>query len=60
MIPGSREDVDRTIEETIMRDSKAHSGASGTGISGIARNYAAYQRWILAMHERSKYTVATF
>ena len=60
MIPGSREDVDRTIEETIMRDSKAHSGASGTGISGITRNYAAYQRWILAMHERSKYTAATF
>ena len=46
-----------------MRDSKAHSGASGTGISGITRNYAAYQRWILLildMHERSKYTAATF
>jgi len=60
MIPGSREDVDRTIEETIMRDSKAHSGASGTGISGITRNYAAYQRWILAMHGRSKYTAHHF
>jgi len=61
MIPGSREDVNRTIiEETIMRDSKAHSGASGTGISGITRNYAAYQRWISAMHEISKYTAATF
>jgi len=63
MIPGFREDVDRTTEETIMRDSKTYSGASGTGISGITRNYAAYQRWILLildMHERSKYTVATF
>jgi len=44
----------------IMRDSKTHIGASGTGISGITRNYAAYQRWILAKHERSKYTAATF
>jgi len=47
MISGSRENSDRTIEETNVRDSKAHSGASGKGISGIIRNYAAYQRWIL-------------
>ena len=60
MIPGSREDVDRTIEETIMRDSKAHSGATGTGISGITRNYAAYQHWISAMHEIEVYSCNIF
>ena len=44
MVPGSRTDVDKTMEETFMKHSKSHGGASGAGISGITRNYAAYQR----------------
>ena len=46
-IPGNRCAVDKTMEETFMRHAKSRSrsGGSGTGISGIAGNYDAYQRW---------------
>ena len=45
-IPGNRCAVDKTMEETFMKHAKSRSGAggSGTGISGIAGNYDAYQR----------------
>ena len=59
-IPGNRADVDKTMEETFMKDSKSHGGASGAGITGIQRNYDAYQRWVRTRHERSKYLSATY
>lgn len=60
-IPGNRCAVDKTMEETFMKHAKSRSGAggSGTGISGIAGNYDAYQRWVRTTHERSKYVEAT-
>ena len=58
-IPGSRVDVDKTMEETFMKHSKSHGGASGAGLTGITRNYDAYQRWVRTKHERSKYLSAT-
>ena len=60
-IPGSRCAVDKTMEETFMRHAKSKGGAGGgsVGISGITQNYAAYQRWIASMSERSKYMEMT-
>ena len=58
-IPGCRTDVDKTMEETFMKQSKSHGGASGKGLSGITRNYEAYQRWVWTTHERAKYLAAT-
>ena len=58
-IPGSRGDVDKTMEETFMKQSKSNGGASGAGITGIQRSYDAYQRWVRTTHERSKYLNAT-
>ena len=43
-----------------MKHSKSHGGASGAGNSGITRNNAAYQRWVLTTHEQSQYLAATF
>ena len=40
-IPGCRTDVDKTMEETSVQQSKSHGGASGKGLSGIKRNYEA-------------------
>ena len=56
-IPGNRCEVDKTMEETLMKNSKSRGGAGGSsaGISGLTRNYAAYQRWIRTMHERCRY-----
>ena len=53
--------LDKTVEETFMKHAKSRSGAggSGTGISGIAGNYDAYQRWVRTIHERSKYVEVT-
>ena len=47
------------MEETFMKQSKSHGGASGKGLSGITRNYEAYQRWVRTTHERAKYLDAT-
>ena len=60
-IAGNRCSVDKTMEETFMRNAKSKGGAggSGIGISGLTQNYAAYQRWISTMAERSKYFNAT-
>ncbi len=60
MVPGCRTDVDKTMEETFMKHSKAHGGASGIGLSGIVNNEAAYQRWVLTTHQRSQYVSALF
>ena len=60
-VPGSRCAVDKTIEETFMKHAKSKGGAggSGFGLSGITRNYKAYQRWARTTHERTKYLYAT-
>ena len=44
-IPGNRCAVDKTIEETFMKNAKSRGGmgSRGTGLSGIATNYNAYQ-----------------
>lgn len=59
-VPGSRCAVDKTIEETFMKHAKSRGGAGGSGIglSGITRNYKAYQKWARTTHER-KYLYAT-
>lgn len=58
-IPSNRCAVDKTMEETFMKHDKSRcgSGTSGSGVTGIAGNYDAYQRWVT--HERSKYVAAT-
>lgn len=60
-VPGSRCDVDKTMEETFMRHAKSHGGAGscGAGVSGILTNYEAYQRWVRTTHARSLYVDAT-
>ena len=60
-IPANRCAVDKTMEETFMKHAKSRSGTggSGSGVTGIARNYDAYQRWVRTTHERSKYVAAT-
>ena len=60
-IPGNRCAVDKTMEETFMKHAKSRSavGGSGTGISGIAGNYDAYERWIRTIREWCKYVEAT-
>jgi len=60
-IPGNRTAVDKTIEETFMRQAKSRGGAGGggTGLTGILNNYDAYQRWVKTTHERSLYVEAT-
>ena len=59
-IPGNRCAVDKTMEETFMRHAKSRSGSgSGSGITGIAGNYDAYQRWVRTTHEGSKYVELT-
>ena len=45
-VPGSRCDVDKTMEETFMKHAKSHgrAGSCGIGASGLLTNYEAYQR----------------
>ncbi|CAH0387092.1 unnamed protein product [Bemisia tabaci] len=49
-IPGSRNAVDITIEQTINRSAKCSGG-----IIGFSRNFWAYTRWCVTRHERAKY-----
>ena len=59
-ISGNRCAVDKTMEETSMRNAKSRSGSgSGSCITGIAGNYDAYQRSVRTTHERSKYVELT-
>ena len=60
MVPGCHTDVDKTMEENFLEQSKSYRGASGAGLSRITRNTAAYQRWVLTTHERSKFLATTF
>ena len=59
-VPGSRCDVDKTMEETFMKHAKSHGGAgsSGVGVSGLLSSYDAYQRWVRTTHARSLYVDA--
>ena len=40
-----------------MRNAKSKGGAAaaGAGLTGIASNYPAYQRWAMTTHQRTKY-----
>ena len=53
-VPLSRNAVDITIEQTINR----HAESQG-GIIGFSRNYAAYYRWCVTRHYRTKLVEAT-
>ena len=53
-VPSSRNAVDITIEQTINRHAKSHSG-----IVGFSRNRAAYYRWCRTGHARASYLQAT-
>ena len=58
LISSSRCAVDKTIEETFMRNAKSHSGAGGSGgagTTGLLTHNGAYQRWVKSYHERTKY-----
>ena len=61
-IPGNRCEVDKTIEETFMKQSKSRggSGSSRAGLTGLQTNYGAYQRWTRSASERAKYLQATY
>ena len=57
LVPGSRCQVDKTMEETFIKHAKSHnqaSGGSGAGLFGLEGNYNAYQRWVRSASERSK------
>ena len=54
-IPGTRNAVDITIEQTINRHAKSRGG-----IIGFSRNFAAYYRWCLTRHLRASYVEATY
>ena len=60
--PGNRCEVDRTIEETFVKQSKSRvgNGSSGAGLTGLQTNYVAYQRWTRSASERAKYLQATY
>ncbi|XP_070203645.1 uncharacterized protein [Littorina saxatilis] len=60
-IPGNRCAVDKTMEETFMRNakSKGEAAAAGAGLTGIASNYPAYQKWVRTTHQRTKYMQVT-
>ena len=53
-VPSSRNAVDITIEQTINRHAKSHSG-----IVGFSRNHSAYYRWCRTRHARASYLQAT-
>ena len=61
-IPGNRCEVDKTIEETFMKQSKSRggSGSYGAGLMGLQTNYGAYQRWTRSASERANYLQATY
>ncbi|KAK6184936.1 hypothetical protein SNE40_007284 [Patella caerulea] len=61
-VPGSRCDVDKTIEETFMKHAKSRggSGSSSAGLPGLQTNYSAYQRWTRSAKERVKFQQATY
>ena len=53
-VPSSRNAVEITIEQTIKRHAKSHSG-----IVGFSRNHSAYYRWCHTRHARASYLQAT-
>jgi len=59
IIPGNRFDVDKTMEETFMKQAKSRVWG-GAGLMGIANKYNAYQGWVKTTHVwRSKYLEST-
>jgi len=53
-VPGCRNAIDMTIEQTINRSAK-----TAGGIVGFSRNHNAYYRWCLARHKRAMFLEAT-
>ena len=53
-VPGCRNAIDMTIEQTINRSAK-----TAGGIVGFSRNQNAYCRWCLARHKRAMFLEAT-
>ena len=56
--PVNRVAVDKTMEETFMRNAKSRTG--GIGLTGLLTNYSAYQHWVRTTHARSQYVNSTF
>ena len=52
-VPGARNAVDMTIEQTINRHAKSKGG-----IIGFSRNIPAYHRWCVTRHKRASYVSA--
>ena len=55
MVPGNRCAVDKTMEETFMKNAKSKGVSGGYGLSGITNNYTAYHIWYRTAHERVRY-----
>ena len=53
-VPGCRNPIDLTIEQTINRSAK-----TAGGVVGFSRNSNAYYRWCLARHKRASFLEAT-
>ena len=58
-VPSSLCQVDKTIEETIMKHENQASGGKGAGLFGVENNYNVYQRWVRTASERSKFVSKT-
>lgn len=54
-VPGCRNPIDLTIEQTINP-----SATTAGGIVGFSRNASAYYRWCLTRHKRASFIEATF
>jgi len=54
VVPGCRNPIDLTIEQTVNRSAK-----TAGGIVGFSRNANAYYRWCLARHKRASFLEAT-
>ena len=58
--PGNRSAVDKTTEETFMKNAKSRGGGgTSAGLSGVLKNQEAYQRWTRTMSEHTKYYQST-
>ena len=60
LLPGCRNPVDLTIEQTFMKHAKSKGDGTSVGIIGIRRNPKAYQHWVLTRYHRSLYLNATY
>ena len=61
LIPENRCPIDKTIDETFMKQSKSHGGVGGfgAGLTGLVYDYRSYQRRLKTAHERAQFVQAT-